>query len=456
MFFRIRLLVLLLLLGTAYSQENDARLTAAERIRTLQEIQILLKDNYIFPDIAQKCDSFLQRQIDEGAYPAISHPRAFIKQLNTDLVKIHHDRHLRVSFILPEAQRFEQANPDLALLTRALDRRRENYGIETLRIFPENIGYLELTAFEPLEMSRDYLTAALRVLENSAAMIIDLRHNSGGNLSTVQFLSSHFIEPPDLLFSYYWRRGDYLENFNVLQSIPGRRRPDVPLFILIGPNTFSAAEEFAFSMQARQRALVIGERSGGGANPGFSFDLSPRFSIFIPTGRAVNPVTGSNWEGKGVTPDVPVVAGEALQTALERARPAARSFQNRVDDDAAGALIELSGLLAEIPAQLTPELSARLDRLLNELIEKNLTDEWTINSLGYRYLHLKYYDTAIALFRFNTARFPGSANAFDSLGEAYFRSGNIGQAQKCFETSLSIDPGNQNARYMLELLQERP
>ncbi len=334
MYLRYTLLLFWILIGWGHSQEVDLRLTTEERTETLQKIQRLLAENYVFADTAEKCIRYIQQQIDEGVYDALTHPRAFVKRVNADLAKIHHDRHLRLSFVLPEAQRFEESQPDLALLTRSLDRKRENYGIREVKIYPENIGYLNLTAFEPLEMSQAYLVAAMKLLENTAAMIIDLRQNGGGNLNTVQFISSYFLNPPKLLFSYYWRRGDYTENYHVSDTIPGYRRPEVPIFILTGPASFSAAEEFAYSMQMQKRALLIGGRTGGGANPGYTFELSPRFSLFIPTGRAVNPVSGTNWEGTGVIPDIRVDPEKALNLALKQAGTEARTHQNLIDKKA--------------------------------------------------------------------------------------------------------------------------
>lgn len=58
---------------------------------------------------------------------------------------------------------------------------------------------------------------------------------------------------------------------------------------------------------------------GGGANPGDIFRIDEKFSIFIPTGRAINPITKTNWEGVGVKPDVQVSRSQALSIAQELA-----------------------------------------------------------------------------------------------------------------------------------------
>jgi retinol-binding protein 3 len=79
--------------------------------------------------------------------------------------------------------------------------------------------------------------------------------------------------------------------------------------------TFSAAEEFAYNLQTRQRATIVGETTRGGANPGRGFRLHDHFWVFMPTGQAINPVTGKNWDGTGVLPDVKVPTEIALETA---------------------------------------------------------------------------------------------------------------------------------------------
>ena len=75
-------------------------------------------------------------------------------------------------------------------------------------------------------------------------------------------------------------------------------------------------------LQTRKRATIVGETTGGGANPGRGFPLPYDLTVFVPTGRAINPITKTNWEGVGVKPDVPADASAALDVALRLARQA--------------------------------------------------------------------------------------------------------------------------------------
>jgi C-terminal processing protease CtpA/Prc len=65
--------------------------------------------------------------------------------------------------------------------------------------------------------------------------------------------------------------------------------------------------------------MVIGETTGGGAHPTRRYPVSAAIQIAIPFARSVNPVTGTNWEGTGVVPDIAVPAAEARDIAYGKA-----------------------------------------------------------------------------------------------------------------------------------------
>jgi C-terminal processing protease CtpA/Prc len=154
-------------------------------------------------------------------------------------------------------------------------------------------------------------------LANTSGLIIDIRKNLGGSPHMVSFLSSYLLEPtPTLLNSLYWRKHDDTHQFWSLPYVPGKRFGGTkPLYILTSRHTFSAAEEFAYNLQAIGRATVVGECTAGGAHPGQMHTINSHFEVFIPNGRAINPVTKGNWEGEGVRPDFDVPREQAFDTA---------------------------------------------------------------------------------------------------------------------------------------------
>jgi retinol-binding protein 3 len=121
------------------------------------------------------------------------------------------------------------------------------------------------------------------------------------------------------LNSLYWRAEDATDQYWTQPDVPGRRFDDKPIFVLIGRDTFSGGEEFAYNLKACKRATLVGEKTKGGAHPGSPYRLHSHFDVFIPNGRAINPITGTNWEGVGVTPDIITSQEQAFKTAYSMA-----------------------------------------------------------------------------------------------------------------------------------------
>ena len=124
-----------------------------------------------------------------------------------------------------------------------------------------------------------------------------------------------FEEEPIHLMSIYWRDEDFTQQYWTLPYIPGQRLADKPLYLLTSRETFSAGEALAIILQSRKRAIVIGEKTDGGAHPGASYTIHPHFEAFIPIGRTIDPLTGTDWESRGVTPDILLPAEECLTAA---------------------------------------------------------------------------------------------------------------------------------------------
>jgi C-terminal processing protease CtpA/Prc len=97
----------------------------------------------------------------------------------------------------------------------------------------------------------------------------------------------------------------------------GRLDDSVRICVLTSERTFSDCEELAYDLQAQQRAIVVGRRTGGGAHPVEIFPLTDHLEATVPTARSVNAVTGTNWEHVGVVPDVECDADSAMDRALQ-------------------------------------------------------------------------------------------------------------------------------------------
>jgi C-terminal processing protease CtpA/Prc len=155
----------------------------------------------------------------------------------------------------------------------------------------------------------------MNFLADAEAVIIDLRQNGGGDPATIQFISSYFLDEYTHLNSFENRGEDSLQQFWTLPYVPGKSMYETDLYILTSGRTFSAAEEFTYNMKNLKRATLVGETTGGGAHPGGYQIVEHDFLVWIPTGRAVNPITQTNWEGKGIKPHIEVLQDQALKTA---------------------------------------------------------------------------------------------------------------------------------------------
>jgi C-terminal processing protease CtpA/Prc len=162
--------------------------------------------------------------------------------------------------------------------------------------------------------------AAMNVLADSVTLIIDLRDTRGGAPGMVALICSYLFGEPTHLDDIYDREAHTTEHTSTWTYVPGKRFIDTPVFVLVSKKTFSAAEELSYDLKALKRATLIGETTGGGAHLVGPRRLDDHFFIEVPFGRFINPVTGTDWEGTGVAPDVEASAADALAEALRRAR----------------------------------------------------------------------------------------------------------------------------------------
>lgn len=428
-----------------------------EKSKFIQKVSKLLNDNYVFPDIAAKIESHLKSKLTEAVFDSIMDKKEFADVMTKEVQSISHDKHMRIR--LRPAQPLSpttKPNPIATFYERNKSFEEQNFGFTRAEKLEDNIGLLEITGFPPLQFARSHADLAMKFLKNSDALIIDCRRNGGGNPDLIQYVCSYLFEKPTHINSIYNREKNTTEEFITFEKVDGKKMSDVPLFVLTSSRTFSGGEEFAYDIQTQKRGAIIGETTGGGANPGGLFPVEDDFQIFIPTGRAINPITKTNWEGTGVKPDIEIESSKALDTALSKAREAAKAHR-RVNEKIVYNLIDEIGLNMEKSEKLFSEKkTAEAENLINSTIDKgiknNLLTEDMINMMGYDYLQRENYGMALSIFKLNTNLHPNSANAYDSLGEVYMKSGDSVKAVVNYRKSLELNPKNDNASAMLKKL----
>ncbi|HVS03888.1 MAG TPA: S41 family peptidase [Thermoanaerobaculia bacterium] len=308
--------------SAAAAPDGPPPLTAAAREAIVEDIAAALEAVYVFPESATAMQAHLRQQLSSGAYDAVTTLPAFAERLTEDLQEVSRDKHLRVHPTPPlPAGATEGPSEEERRARFAAALRRDNYCFRRLEQLEGNVGYLRLDCFAPADLGGATATAAMGFLAGSDALIFDLRNNGGGSPSMIQLLTSYLLPgEPTHLNSFYIRREDTTQQFWTQAWVPGPRLAEVPMFVLTSSRTFSAAEEFTYNLKSLERATIVGETTGGGAHPVSEhrvegYDLA----VALPFGRAINPVTRTNWEGTGVDPDVPVAADQALDVAHARA-----------------------------------------------------------------------------------------------------------------------------------------
>jgi hypothetical protein len=327
---------------------------ASQRKEAVNDLSKALKENYVFPEVAAHAAEFLQKQLASGAYDRDTAAVAFCDDLTRDLRSVAKDRHLRVGVRPPGETPVVDDSPE-ARERMKQEMRRVNYGFQKVEILPGNLGYLDLRMFMTPLIAGETAVAAMNFLGNCDALIVDLRQNGGGEPAMIQLLSTYLFSEPTHLNDLYFRKGEKRDQYWTLPYAPGPKLAGVPVFVLTSSRTFSGAEEFANNLKVLKRATLVGETTGGGANPGEGFPIAPFFRCFIPTGRAINPTTGTNWEGTGVEPDLKVPERDALLTAQ---REALKALKTKATTPEQGSRYDwfLEGVEAQQhPATFTPD-----------------------------------------------------------------------------------------------------
>jgi len=312
---------------------------------------------YVFPDVATKMNEMMRKNLKDGEYNDYDNTADFASRLTEDLQAVSHDLHLRVGWSAPRPLvDGEEASDEEQQEEWLTQQRKNNWNFREVKMMAGNVAYIRLDGFSPAEYASETAIAAMNFAGYADAIIFDLRTNGGGSPSMIQLLTSYLVEGSVHLNSFYVRETDEIEQYWTRAWVPGPTMYDASVYVLTSGRTFSAAEEFTYNLKNMERATIVGETTGGGAHPVNSVSFPElQISISLPFGRAINPITGTNWEGTGVEPDVAVAADEALDKAYELALAAL------VDGADEGAVPEAVWALAGLQAASSPVMLSASD-----------------------------------------------------------------------------------------------
>ena len=277
---------------------------------------------YVDPEKAARVRAVLKA--NRARYLKLGSREAFVEAVSKDTVEASGDLHLKLSIRTNDASAGARETPE----DEALLEGRLAHGLMQVRRLPGNIGYLKLRYFAKGEDSAAMIDAAMTLLKDTDALIIDLRENTGGGGLSDERLLGHLSHAPIPMAVVEWRNEDgsvTSAQRDISPPTGGPAYADKPVYVLTSRRTFSAAEEFTYNLKAAKRATIIGENTRGGGNPSNRRnDLGYGIAAFIPNGRTVHPTTGAGWEGVGIAPDVPTAKDGALTEAFTRALAVAR------------------------------------------------------------------------------------------------------------------------------------
>lgn len=309
----------------------------AERNVVISTLAKDLRDDFVFPEVGARYATMLRANLARGAYNGLTDPGAFGAKVTADLQNVFPDMHLRVA----PKEAFDRPRP-LPAGAPVSTRPSGPPGLEEAKMIGD-IAYLRFNLFPDDPAVAQKARQFLLDHANSAAVIIDARPNRGGDITVMNAVLPLLYAKRTTQLRMDTRRSvaDMMPPENdptlIRQPSPANivRRdhvitPDahetrlqhVPVYYLTSRRTASAAEHLALAFKRNRRATLIGETTAGANHLGIPVPLGERFLAFMPVGRSYDPSTGQDWEGKGVTPDVPVPADQALDEALREAKTA--------------------------------------------------------------------------------------------------------------------------------------
>ena len=297
-----RLILLALAVGSLAGCNDTPghAINAGERHATIAALAVQIEARYVDAAAGLRIATMLRDRDRAGAYDGLRDDAALVRHLSADLQQASHDPHLRV---------------DVSPVTPWWSRLNDTAGIDAYSKIGADIGYIDLPRFVAPERSAARYARVFGKLGATKTIIIDLRHNTGGDADGLQLLTSYVVDRP-IHYADLARRGGLVEARWAYPQLAARPYLE-QLTILVGPQTSAEAENFAYAMQAWKRATVVGSRSAGVATASQAYPLADRVFATIPDARVTLPLTRTSWQGAGVTPDLPTT-DDALKAAKRR------------------------------------------------------------------------------------------------------------------------------------------
>ena len=179
----------------------------------------VVQREYFDAEVATHVATSLRERLAGGRYAGAASLQSLADSLTRDLVALTRDKHLNVTVV---RDRTSGSTTDEVAVedARAIRGRRTNFAVQRVEILPGNVGYMNITGFFRPNEARHALSTAMRMLQHTDALILDVRTNSGGNPGTVALLAGYLFNEPGLpLFEIVPRHGAATQ-YSTEESLP--------------------------------------------------------------------------------------------------------------------------------------------------------------------------------------------------------------------------------------------
>lgn len=313
-FVSVLFFMLLFVCADIKASDEDILLSRDQVRQSVVDTLTTLNEVYVFPEKAKLIESEVLSRMHQGAYDHIKSTNEFRKFMTDELIEVSADGHLGIMLV-----KDEKSEPT-HVIVETEDIYKNNYAFEKVEILSGNVGYLKFNKFYIDDEAVETVDYAFGFLKDTDAMIIDLRDCIGGSPELVRYMSSYFFNEKTLLWRIHTRADEEIFDHETMEEVGHSNfKNDFPVFILVGPETASAAEMFSYTLQHYNKATIVGEKTNGIAYAVGAAKINQYFVGRFSMNRPVNPVTQSDWEIVGVLPDIKASLAESLDIAHSKA-----------------------------------------------------------------------------------------------------------------------------------------
>lgn len=290
-----------------------------------------LRERYVDRAVGQQLADALLAYAKNGDYESVTSGPELAQRLNDDIYKTSRALGIAPGLFVADVvflgDRPIRDGPPapVTAATRERDRLRlleQNCLFRRIETLPRSIGHVKLDGFMPPFACHETARRAMTSLNNTAALILDLRDNHGGVGETALQIADYLFDRPVYLYD---PRPHSRVPSHTASPIAGNKLADKPVFVLTSARTQSAAEYFVYNLKMLKRVTIVGERTAGEQHSGAFHQIDEDFGMGIQeTEPPPNPYPVKGWEFIGIEPDVAVPAGDAFAVARALAESRAR------------------------------------------------------------------------------------------------------------------------------------